>query len=403
MADGSPPAADKDVARPCPVCGGIVPPSLGSKPRKFCSTKCCQDGQRKRKPASVPCRTCGKEVQQAANRTGRTKEYCSPACQRSSHRASRRVPASVGPAKCQVCKKEIQRRGRGRRGKCCSQKCRDEARKKPAVCAVCGRDFLARPGAKTCSPSCARANRAIKASCLRCGKVFTKKRTPAGNYSSSARMYCGRDCAFAHKTERSAWRKLGNWFSKWGDDVWPTLVKCRCGEMHKVSSPSDSQACGRCRHTESRRGPCDKCGQEIIRRSGVRFCRECVAAKKRAARRRQRRRHRQTHGNATTFRKRCRKYSAHYEPVSRKLIFERDKWTCQICRCKLLPKYSLIVGTRQVNPRSPTIDHKIPLSEGPSGPGHTPGNCQAACWGCNTERGNKPLDSFAESKATGLH
>lgn len=255
----------------------------------------------------------------------------------------------------------------------------------------------------TCSRACQGKASAKKASCLRCGKVFAKRRTAAGNYSSSARMYCGRDCAFAHKTERSAWRKLGSWFLEWGDDVWPMLVKCQCGEMHKVSSPSSDQTCIRCRHIDNRRGPCGECGQEIVRRNGVRFCRECVEKRWRDANRKARRRHRRIHGHESNNRQRCRKYGAHYEPVSRKLIFDRDKWTCQICRCNLLPKYSLIVGTKQVNPRSPTIDHKIPLSEGPEGPGHTPDNCQAACWGCNTERGAQPLDSFAASKATGLH
>ena len=398
VADGSPPADDKEVPRSCPGCGGIVPPSRGFKPRKFCSPKCGRRFRKPSKPASVPCLACGKEVEQNPRSRGRSKKYCSRRCQDATYYKARHKSATIA---CRGCGKSFRPLTGGR--KYCSPLCKENYLKKPATCVVCGKQFRTANGGRTCSRKCQGKPKAKPASCLRCGRVFTRRRTAAGNYANTARMYCGRDCAFAHKTERSAWRKLGNWFSKWGDDVWPMLVKCQCGETHNVFSPSGDKTCIRCRHIDNRRGPCEECGQEIDRRNGVRFCRECVGKRWRDANRKSRRRHRRIHGHESNNRQRCRKYGAHYEPVSRKFIFERDKWTCQICNCKLLPQFSLIVGTKQVNPRSPTIDHKIPLCEGPSGPGHTPDNCQAACWGCNTERGAKPLHSFAASKATGLH
>lgn len=378
-----------------------MPPPLGDKPRKYCSAACRRRGSRPLVQRPTKCENCGSDLGRLGVR-GPPRRACK-GCEKDRKAAADRKRRSQST--CERCGRTFEHSHKSRT-RFCSAECRrpDARQNRPADCKKCGIRFVRRFSSQQyCSFECGGRARQKPASCLRCGKVFTKRRTPAGHYSSSARMYCGRDCAFAHKTERSAWRKLGNWFSEWGDDVWPMLVKCQCGEMHKVSSPSGDQTCVRCRRIESRRGPCDGCGQEIIRRNGVRFCRECVEAKNRATRRKAKRRHRRIHGHESTFRQRCKKFGAHYEPVSRKFIFERDKWTCQICRCKLLPKYSLIVGTKQVNPRSPTIDHKIPLSEGPSGPGHTPGNCQAACWGCNTERGAKPLDSFAASKATGLH
>lgn len=378
-----------------------MPPPLGDKPRKYCSASCCQRARRPLVPRPNRCEDCAGDLGRRSVK-GPPRRVCKDCANARRLAACRAKKSSSSCTRCGVTFEH----SFGNHPRFCSAECRwPNARgNRPADCQGCGICFVRRKGEQRyCSRECARKTSAKQATCLRCGKVFAKKRTPAGHYSSSARMYCGRDCAFAHKTERAAWRKLGNWFSDWGEDVWPMLVKCQCGEMHKVSSPSGDQTCIWCRHIDSRRGPCDKCGQEIIRCNGVRFCRECVRKKDRDLRRRARRRRRKTHGPESNYRQRCRKFGVHYEPFARNLIFDRDEWTCQICRCKLLPKFSLIVGTKQVNPRSPTIDHKIPLSEGPSGPGHTPDNCQAACWGCNTERGAKSLDSFAAHKATQLH
>lgn len=81
---------------------------------------------------------------------------------------------------------------------------------------------------------------------------------------------------------------------------------------------------------------------------------------------------------------------------------DRDGWKCQICGESLLRGYTLLPGTRTPHPLSPTIDHIVPLSFGPSSPGHVIDNCQAACWECNCRRGATPLDSFAPSNATSL-
>jgi 5-methylcytosine-specific restriction endonuclease McrA len=88
---------------------------------------------------------------------------------------------------------------------------------------------------------------------------------------------------------------------------------------------------------------------------------------------------------------RCIKYGCHYESFPAKSILHRDNWTCQICQRELLAKWTKIDGSETPHPRSPTIDHIVPLSYGPSGPGHRPDNVQAACWSCNI----KKSDSFA--------
>lgn len=63
-------------------------------------------------------------------------------------------------------------------------------------------------------------------------------------------------------------------------------------------------------------------------------------------------------------------------------IFERDKWTCQICRVKTPKK---LRGTYE--PNAPEIDHILPLGAGGA---HTQENCQCACRSCNGRKGAKP-------------
>ena len=109
------------------------------------------------------------------------------------------------------------------------------------------------------------------------------------------------------------------------------------------------------------------------------------------------------HGNDCTFRQRCKKYGCPYTKVSKQAVMERDDWKCRLCGHKLLDKFTTVIGTRTPHPRSPTIDHVVPLSFGPSSPGHVFDNCQAACWKCNCERGTEDADSFAARKATQLH
>lgn len=80
----------------------------------------------------------------------------------------------------------------------------------------------------------------------------------------------------------------------------------------------------------------------------------------------------------------------------------RDKWKCQLCGDNLLDRYTTIMGTRTPHPRSPTIDHIVPLSFGPTSPGHVFDNCQAACFECNSHRGTKSIDSFVPRNATAV-
>ncbi|WP_434744799.1 HNH endonuclease [Streptomyces sp. A-14] len=62
-------------------------------------------------------------------------------------------------------------------------------------------------------------------------------------------------------------------------------------------------------------------------------------------------------------------------PVSRPQVYERDHWTCQLCR-------EPVVRDQVVpHPQAPTLDHVIPLARGGT---HEPANVQLAHYLCNS-------------------
>lgn len=98
---------------------------------------------------------------------------------------------------------------------------------------------------------------------------------------------------------------------------------------------------------------------------------------------------------------RCQKYGVPYERFSLKSILKRDNWHCKLCGCELLRKLTQDASGK-IDPRSPCVDHIIPLSLGPPCPGHVPSNVQAACNRCNTRKSNLMPDSFAARCANSL-
>lgn len=359
--------------RPCPVCGGEVPPSLGNRPRKYCSPKCLRRSSKPAKSKQFECKRCG--VQFASTYR---KDYCNKRC---------RWPRQVGDtAACAVCRGPFQTLRRGH--KFCSDTCRDEA--------------IRQLGARTAERNRARAKRYC---CQNCGRQFVPK-----NKSRCAYKFCSRDCAFeARRLKKQcakrpiyAYRAMASWFLAWGDDQWPRISLCECG-CSFVSQASDvseqHSSCTRCRNKKHKM--CPDCGGSLSH--GRWLCTPCAAVRKKASRRKQKREHRMKHGNDCTFRQRCKKYGCPYTKVSKQAVMERDDWKCRLCGHKLLDKFTTVMDTRTPHPRSPTIDHVVPLSFGPSSPGHVFDNCQAACWQCNCERGTEAADSFAARKATQLH
>lgn len=72
--------------------------------------------------------------------------------------------------------------------------------------------------------------------------------------------------------------------------------------------------------------------------------------------------------------------------IGPKRVFQRDGWRCQLCGCSTPAR---LRGTD--HPRSPELDHIVPLSKG--GP-HTWDNVQCACKSCNSQKSAKVLGQF---------
>lgn len=67
-------------------------------------------------------------------------------------------------------------------------------------------------------------------------------------------------------------------------------------------------------------------------------------------------------------------------PVKLADIAERDGWRCGVCRRRVNPRFAW------PHPKSPSLDHIVPLSEGGK---HDPANVRLAHLKCNSERGNR--------------
>lgn len=76
------------------------------------------------------------------------------------------------------------------------------------------------------------------------------------------------------------------------------------------------------------------------------------------------------------------KHAPKVERIVRKVVFERDKWICQLCFHKTNPT------VKYPHPDSPTIDHIVPLSKGGS---HTYANVVCVHAICNSTKKNRAI------------
>ena len=358
----------------CPVCGGSVPPSLGIRPRIYCSAKCRDHAGYARKVAEDDkrCSVCQKQIlatRKRGNGDGRRCDDCrkaamARACGRCGEPFSCAgkakycsVECSRKPPKCNMCRECGTQFSCGQK-KFCSEACRAKA--------------AVKRGEKTAERNRARAKRHC---CQNCGTQFVAK-----NRSRCSFKFCSRDCAFEARRlkKKCAARplevagKLAKWFLSWGDDYWPHAAVCDCGKRFIAQlneSAGVRDCCPACRERKAKRpdGDCGDCGATIA--AGRKYCDACSASRHAAGRRKHRKKSREKHGSASTFRQRCKKYGCPYTKVSKQAVMERDDWKCRLCGHRLLDKFTTVMGTRTPHPRCPTIDHIVPLSFGPSSPG----------------------------------
>lgn len=382
MAEGSPASGDKDV-KPCAVCGSIVPPNPGLKPRVYCTSRCRDKAYRvdpslQKGPAT--CAACGCSYARAV--TGQ--RFCSRQCRVSFRTLCVGCGGVLPPAK-----------GTKTR-KFCSKVCRSRSirplAKRSSFCEDCKSPFdeqkLIGPPKRVCD-GCARARKRSAASqkmllssCERCAVSF-------GHRSTSRPRFCSAEC-------------------RWPDAKSNRPAKCKaCGETYTRRKPRQQYCSAWCFARPSRSKqprPCIRCGATFTPgpcSNAGKFCsRGCSFAARREGHPLAREKGVQRRGGRS-HKARCEHYGAPYTPISRKAILEHFGWECQICGRALLRRQQRGDGGR-IDGRSPTVDHIIPLSLGTASPGHTWGNVQAACLDCNVAKSNKPPDSFVPRMAASL-
>lgn len=249
-------------------------------------------------------------------------------------------------------------------------------------CAQCGEVMLLQPQRaarrKYCSTRCAGDSQYKPLqSCRECGSEFRGKASGSGpqRYCS---VECGRTAVARTQREIAAIKRIGE--RKGSASRLKLLDQAICDEIEALRriarrNPLAPPSIGGPRVY---RGPCKKCGSEIVvnrTKSATRTCKGCQQQAKTASKRIAR---------AT---RRARERGAKAERINPWIVFIRDNWICRLCGIKTPPA---LRGSYENN--APELDHIQPLACGGE---HTWENVQLLCRQCNLDKGATPLGQLA--------
>jgi 5-methylcytosine-specific restriction endonuclease McrA len=270
-------------------------------------------------------------------------------------------------------------KGRGRRPKYCSKVCREDLGaaeertndKKYFPCQTCGAN-TGRARIEYCSLNCR-----PDAFCTGCGSKAGKIKKSIIHY------WCSNACRLRATRPR-----------KHTPEEW--RLKIQQGEEKRAKEMADSEAEKLRRETERVAKAADKLERKQSREALLcAWCRSPVGYVFGSPRRFCGNQCRIKHAkaNPTESEKRSRriakakrralergKASERIDPLR---VFERDGWKCQLCGDKLRPN-----RRGKYHPKSPELDHIIPLASGGT---HTRDNVQCACRKCNIAKSSRPL------------
>lgn len=203
------------------------------------------------------------------------------------------------------------------------------------TCAACGQAWSASaPDLKYCSIGCANSARAYERTCEHCGTAWTAKFAGARWCSDRCRVDSAKPIPSTEIDIRRSrpWWMRRTWIIASPPRRWHAGQCRRCSMWFVFDQPANAYCSERCSRADAR------------------------------------------------DRRRARKKDAYVEHVYRQRVFERDKWTCQLCKLK--------VNRRAVvpHPQAPVIDHVIPLASGGT---HEPANVQCAHFICNSIKGDR--------------
>jgi 5-methylcytosine-specific restriction endonuclease McrA len=273
--------------------------------------------------------------------------------------------------------------GLGRKPKYCEEhggKAREPAG--TAACLQCGAAYTARKGKLYCSHRCAyrardgslrtaeehrawlRAKSAASFTCEHCGQDAYRRISGSNKKNGFRNRWCSMACKMARaamvRKEVEFLHRLAARHRAAERAARPRIPSYILGITY-VPPVRTCAACG--------------CQWSAITRVGpMRYCPtpECQATQRRLARRRA----------GKTHVGRAKRLGRRYGYFNVLLVFERDRWTCQLCGRKT-PQH--LRGT--LDPLAPELDHILPLAAGGD---HVIENCQCACRECNGAKAARP-------------
>lgn len=353
----------------------------------------------------MACQKCGSAW---VTRKGKDMVSCPECCKQQRAKALRlgRLPSSQTKV-CERCRAKFEAVGGNaiRRARCCSA-CKASARK----------DWLASYKSRVKSGEHVPLGKppedgaARKCQWCQCVLTTTNQRKYCSNKCFVDARNAGQQSWNRRRQRESAWHRGGKWacapskkivasmessFNKFVSDMssfriirdmqsfmWRKLgSRPRCLHCGGVILSDRPVFCSeQCAKTYAADVPCRKCGGQASATSGRKSatCNACKHENERQARRRAKIRYGRNH------RQRARHHGVKYISFPVRTIYERDGWQCQLCGKQVLPKASYRKRDGKIHPRSPTIDHIVPMCKGGN---HEPTNCQTACFSCNTEKG----------------
>lgn len=319
------------------------------------------------------CRQCGVNIEQRPHRRGPKPLYCSASCRARHCDAHRPMLTKT----CGHCGSAFQTRRAEAiydTPACFRAAQRGSVRKRhPRPCLRCGEAFkplvaTGRRAQRYCSRACARPPRVAR-TCERCGEPFVPK-------GADRLRFCSRACAHAYQREHHlgvGWRP---------ETIPPPRLCVECGaSLPKGHWRTCSDGCMVARASRLSRDQnsakkpllerlCQECQRTFVPTYGDKHRSFCSNGCQRHAQ------------HDRTSIRRARRLGVAWEPINRTKVFVRDGWRCQLCGARTLKTW------RPKHPRSPELDHIIPLAKRGS---HTYANVQLAHLRCNAAKRARPL------------
>ena len=246
------------------------------------------------------------------------------------------------------------------------------------ACRHCGKEYVPKyeskngPKSKYCSMDCnlavntpkmiavnkerAASREHLNVQCVQCGVLF--RRRGVGNPGK----FCSQECLNKHHEERLV-RRCGV-----------------CGGEFKSRGDRDNLYCSVECWLKSSEGVCPACGKDFVGQPHQQYC------SKRCQRADWWERKGRDWTRDYVSRRKARVNAVTVEKVSPSVVFECDKWMCQICGKPVDP------SLKHPNPLCATMDHIIPISKGGE---HSYANLQLAHLSCNSRKSNGGTCDYA--------